>query len=302
MNNEIRSIIKNHNLHPISYRKMKKAYIIDTKDERYVLKPNTNNYDIYKYLLSRGFDYFPHNFNTKTGNYDLSRFIEDNSLNNSQKLNDLIGIVATLHKKTSYMREVDLDEVKELYEKLSNKINESIKYYSNLNDYIDTLLFYSPSEYLLIRNISLIYFMLEFSKRKLSDWYQMIREEKSIRNSLIHNNLELDHLLINNGYYLISWDNALFSYPIDDLYHLYRNYYDKIELNDLFKTYQGVNTLNNYEFDLLLVELSIPEIIELTNDNYLDTKRINKMLFYLNKVYKLIKNHSYIETNANEVH
>ena len=84
MNDELRSIIKEHNLRPLSYRKMKKAYIIDTKNDRYVLKPNTNNYDIYKYLLSRGFDYFPKNLNSK-GNYDLVRFIEDNSLNNSQK-------------------------------------------------------------------------------------------------------------------------------------------------------------------------------------------------------------------------
>ena len=298
MNNEIRSIIKEHNLKPVSYRKIKKAYVIDTKEERFVLKPNTNNYDIYKYLSSRGFDYFPHNYNKK-GNYDLTRFIEDNSLDNSQKLNDLLSVVATLHKKTSYMREVDLDDIKDLYEKLGNKINEGIKYYSELNDYIDTVMFYSPSEYLIIRNISLIYFMLEFSRRKLDEWYSDIKNAKSIRNSLIHNNLDLDHLLINNGYYLISWDKAMFSYPIDDLYQLYSNYYSKMELNDFLRTYQGINSLNKYELDLLLVELSIPEVIEFTSDTYSDTKRINSMLFYLNKVYKMIKNDGMLEHISN---
>jgi len=294
MNDELRSVIKENNLRPLSYRKMKKVYIIDTKNDSYVLKLNTNNYDIYKYLLSRGFDYFPKNLNSK-GNYDLVRFIEDNSLNNSQKLNDLVGVVGTLHKKTSYMREVDLDEIKALYEELNTKINNGIKYYTSVNDYIDTILFYSPSEYLLVRNISLIYFMLEFSKRKLEEWYYNIRNEKSIRNSLIHNNLELGHLLINNGYYLISWDKAMFSYPIDDLYKLYRDYYSKMELSDFFKTYESINKLNKYEFDLLLIKLSIPEIIEFTSDNYLDTKRINDLLFYLQKVYKIIKNDGLIE-------
>lgn len=298
MNDELRSIIKEHNLRPLSYRKIKKAYIIDTKNDRYVLKPNTNNYDIYKYLLSRGFDYFPKNLNSK-GNYDLVRFIEDNSLNNSQKLNDLVGVVGTLHKKTSYMREVDLDEIKALYEELSAKINNGIKYYTSVNDYIDTVLFYSPSEYLLVRNISLIYFMLEFSKRKLEEWYYNIRNEKSIRNSLIHNNLELEHLLINNGYYLISWDKAMFSYPIDDLYKLYHDYYNKMELSDFFKTYESINKLDKYEFDLLVIKLSIPEIIEFTSDTYLDTKRINDLLFYLQKVYKIIKNDSVIERVSN---
>mgnify|MGYP003305088517 CR=1 FL=1 len=32
MNKELREIIDSHNLHPLSYRKIKKAYIIDTKD------------------------------------------------------------------------------------------------------------------------------------------------------------------------------------------------------------------------------------------------------------------------------
>lgn len=298
MNNEIRSIIKDHNLKPISYQKRKKVYIINTKDNRYVLKQNTNNHDIYKYLLSRGFDYFPKSYNSN-GNYDLTRFIEDNSLNDSQKLNDLVSIIATLHKKTMYMREIDLDDIKDLYEKLSKKISEGFKYYSEFNDYIDTQLFYSPSQYLLIRNISLIYFMLEFSKRKLEEWYRNIKNEKSIRNSLIHNNLSLEHLLINNGYYLISWDKAMFSYPINDLYELYHNNYSKIELNDFLRTYQGINNLNKYELDLLLIELSIPDIIEFTSDTYLDTKKINNMMLYLQKIYKMIKNDSILEHVSN---
>lgn len=295
MNKELREIIDSHDLHPLSYRKIKKAYIIDTKDKRYVLKPNSNNYDIYKYLSSRDFNCFPHNYNTKTGNYDLSHFIEDNSISNEQKLGDLISVMATLHKKTSYQREVDLDDIKATYESLSNDINEAIKYYSNLNDYIDTVMFYSPSEYLLVRNISLIYFMLEFSKRKLDNWYQYIKDEKSIRNSLVHNNVDLEHLLINNGYYLISWDKAMFSLPIDDLYQLYTNYYSKMELNDLVRNYQGINPLNRYEMDLLLIKLSIPKIIEITNNTYQDTKKINDLLFYLNKVYKMIRNDNIIE-------
>jgi len=299
MNSELREIIASHNIRPLSYKKIKKAYIIDTKDNRYVLKPNTNNYDIYKYLKSRDFNYFPDNYNIN-GNYDLSSYIEDNSLNNDQKLNDLISVMATLHKKTSYLRELDLDDIKATYEELLNKINDAIKYYSTLNDYIDTLVFYSPSEYLLIRNISLIYFMLEFSKRKLDDWYNNIREEKSIRNSLIHNNLEMDHLLINNGYYLISWDKAMFSLPIDDLYKLYINNYSRMELGDFIRNYQSINHLNKYELDLLLIKLAIPSIVELTSDTFDDVKKINKLLFYLNKVYKLIRNDNLLEKNISK--
>ena len=72
-----------------------------------------------------------------------------------------------------------------------------------------------------------------------------------------------------------------------------------MELNDFLSTYQGINNLNKYELDLLLIELSIPEIIEFTNDTYLDTKKINNMLFYLNKVYKIIKNDGMLERVSN---
>lgn len=292
MNREIQDIIKKHDLHPISYQKLKKALVINTKKKKYVVKTNTNNYDIYKYLSSRDFNYFPPNYNTRGGNYDLSLYIDDNSLNNEQKLSDLIGIIASLHKKTSFMRELDLDDIKKVYEELQDNIKKSFGYYSNLNDYIDSLIFYSPSEYLLVRNISLIYYLLEFSKKKLDDWYNRIKESKSIRNSLIHNNIDLDHLLINNGYYLVSWDKAMFSTPVDDLVDLYRKYYHQGELDNVLSNYNSINNLNQEEYDLLLIRLSIPDVIELTNDTYSDTKKINDLLFYLNKIYKIVKKNS----------
>ena len=74
---------------------------------------------------------------------------------------------------------------------------------------------------------------------------------------------------------------------------------NKMELSDFFKTYESINKLDKYEFDLLLIKLSIPEIIEFTSDTYLDTKRINDLLFYLQKVYTIIKNDSVIEHVSN---
>ena len=63
MNNKIHDIIKEHDLHPRSYKKIKKVYLIQDKKNSYILKLNTNNYDIYKYLLSRDFKNFPKNLN-----------------------------------------------------------------------------------------------------------------------------------------------------------------------------------------------------------------------------------------------
>ena len=75
MNNEIIEILKKYNIHPIKYQKNGKAYIISDKNHSYVIKLNTNNYDIYKYLLSRDFDNFPSNYNNNYPEIYIRSFI-----------------------------------------------------------------------------------------------------------------------------------------------------------------------------------------------------------------------------------
>lgn len=291
MNNEYRNILRNHNLHPLKYERKNNVLIITTNaNTKYVLKKNCNNYEIYNYLKSRNFHYFPDNLNDRNSNYDLSIYVDDNSLNDKQKLNDLILILSILHHKTSFKALVDLDEIKDIYEKLNNKIEKVLKYYNDLNDYLDNILLPSPSEYLLLRNISLFYYLLNYSKKKLDDWYKRIKDEKIIRQSLIHNNVNLEHLLVNNNYYLVSWDNSKFDMPINDIYNFYQKYYRSISFNDLINTYQSINILDQLELDLLLVKLSIPDIINFSDNTYKDNVNIVNNLIYLNNIFKYIKN------------
>ena len=288
MINEINDILKRRNIHPISYRKIKNVYIVNSRDNSYVIKLNTNNYDIYKYLKSRDFLFFPKNFNNPYDNYDISLYINGLSVNNEQKINDYIKIIALLHKKTSYQREINLDEIKEKYESLNNKLISLRKHYISLNDIIDHHLFLSPSEYLLVRNISLIYSVLDNSEFLLNKVYSVIKNSKSIRVSLLHNNPDLNHLIINDYEYLVSWDKSYFDSPIYEIELFYRKYYRDVDLNDLLKIYENINELTKIEKKILLINLSIPKEIKLTSDIYLDTKLINDEVNYLNKVYELL--------------
>ena len=285
MNNELIKILKERNIHPISYKKIKSVYIINNY---YVIKLNTNNYDIYRYLISKDFLYFPKNYSNLNDNYDISLYIDNIKVNNEELINDYIKIISLLHYKTSYTREIDLDEVKEMYESLYNKISSLKNYYQTLNDKIDHEIFFSPSSYLLIRNVSLIYSVLDNAMFLLEKIYQKIKEEKSIRVSLLHNNADLNHLIIGDNKYLISWDKSCFDSPISEIELIYRKYYEIINLNDLITIYELNNRLTMIERCLLLVNLSIFDKIELTNNTYLDTKIINKEINYLKKVYELL--------------
>ena len=286
--NNVYDILKKLNIHPIAYQKIKSVYLIKDKRKKYIIKLNTNNFDIYKYLLSKDFTYFPDFYNTSNDNYDVLEYIEDFKMNRIQKIIDYLKILAILHLKTSYKREIDLNEIKEKYEELINEINYLRNYYLEINDRVDKEMFLSPSSYLLVCNISLIYSTLSICEERLNKIYQTLKKEKSIRISLLHNNLLLDHLITNNKEYLISWDKAYFDSPIVELENFYRLYYQDITVNDFFKIYESSNKLTNIEKELLLIKLSIPKKIEFTNNDYLNTLNVNLEINYLKDVYDLL--------------
>ena len=285
MNSELYSILKKLDIHPISYQKINSVYLINNT---YIVKLNANNYDIYKYLISKGFNYFPEYFNAINDNYDIVKYIIPLKVSNEEKVNDYLKLLAILHFKTSYKREIDLDEIKSKYEELINRIVNLRKYYSTVNDEIDKELFLSPGEYLLVRNISLIYNILNISENLLNKEYEKIKNLKSIKVSLLHNNLSLDHLIISEKEYLISWDKSYFDNPVYELEDFYRKYYSYITLNDLLTIYERINKLTDIERHLLIIMLSIPNKIEFTRDNYLNTKMVNQEINYLKSIYDIL--------------
>ena len=294
MNDELRKIIKKRGIHPISYTKKGKVYIIKEKKHSFVIKLNTNNYDIYKYLLSRDFLYFPENFSYKNSNYDIYEYIPDIKEEYEQKLEDLIIIISKLHSKTSYRREIDLDDIKSIYEDTKSKIEKIRQYYVRLNDSIDKELFLSPVNYLLARNISLIYYALDISNKYIDEWYKHIIKEKGLRVALLHNNISIDHLIIDDKKYLISWDYAYFNNPIYDIENFYRKYYYYLELQDVLQIYEKNNKLYNLEYKLLFALLLIPKIIDASSNSLLDIEKTNNEILYLNKVITFLKNNKEI--------
>ena len=185
-----------------------------------------------------------------------------------------------------------MDEIKGIYEDISNEVDYLRKYYEDLNNYIDTVVFMSPSEYLLVSNIDVIYYLLTFVKVEIGNWYKEILEKKVIRNSLIHNNLSLDHLLVGEGSYLISWNKAKLDIPVLDLVKVYQdNFYD-LDLEDLIREYTKEIELSKREYLFFLIKLSIPKRIEFTKNTYEDCYKINNYLVYLRKIAFVVQKYA----------
>lgn len=207
MNNELRTILKELNIACQKITLKNTASIIKGTNKNYVIKKHTNSLsNIYNYLSSRAFDYYPKLLITKN-NYDIFEYIDNLNIKGTEaeQAQDIIHLTALLHAKTTFYKELDIDDYKKLYEDILDNLNYLNNYYLDLITNIDKEIYMSPSNYLLARNINMIFSSLDHSNYLLNKWYNLIKNKQKVRLVTIHNNLSLDHYLRNSKSYLLSW-------------------------------------------------------------------------------------------------
>lgn len=282
--NTLRSLVENID----KITKQKNRTIIQAKDKRYVAKENKNKM-IYDYLSSRGFMYYLEPLK-RNEDYNLYQYIEEIDTPNEQKALDIIHIMALLHKKTTYYKEINLDEIKEIYENTTNQILYLFEYYHNLQETLEQEEFFSPSSYMLLREISSIYGSLNYCKEEIDRWYETIKQKKEIRLCLVHNNLDISHILESENKYLISWSKAKKDLPIYDFYHFFNNCFEMMDFSLLYKEYIANYPLTKEEEELLFVFISIPEKVILDLDEYTNCLKIKKLYTKLSRANNIILN------------
>ena len=69
---KIDEILKKNSLVATRYEKNNNVYFVDTRNGKFVLKENYHNIDIYNYLKTRSFNYYPkyrrHRYTKRTKN------------------------------------------------------------------------------------------------------------------------------------------------------------------------------------------------------------------------------------------
>ncbi len=299
--NNLKNITSKYDLNIRKYEEKNHIKIIDTDKGKFVLKNRNKDKDkLYEYLNNKNFDYL---LNKDTiEEYDIFPYIEEVKIPKEEKAIDLVYILSLLHNKTTFYQKVVLDDIKKQYEEITAKIEYLNKYYFDLQDIIEQKIYMSPEEYLLIRNMSLIYSSLAFSKEKLEEWYQYKLKQKKERIVLLHNKPSLEHLLIGNQKQLISWDNYKRDIPIYDFLYFYKKNYLDVEMPSLFDLYQSKFFYTIDEYLLFFVLLTIPEKITFTRHHYADCQEVYKLVQYLSKTrdFVLKENEKYQEEYKNE--
>ena len=265
--------------------------IFNCSSGNYVIK-NKKNKDIkelYKYLNSRSFKYYPKLIEDNRDEVNVFEYVEDNSIDNEQKLIDLINLVSLLHSKTSYYKEITNDKIKEIYEELLGRVEYMEEYFNKIIFAIEDNVFVSPSGNLLLINSTKIFESLTFLKNEIEEWYKINIDIGKMRVSIVHNNLELDHYIKNEEEYLISWDNYIIDSPILDIVKLYKSVYINMDFSNPLKLYMEKFPLSEGEKKLLFIMLVMPDEINLSNNELKNISIVRKYLDYIYKTENLIR-------------
>ena len=287
--------------------KIYKPYKVTVKGNTKIFKCTCGNYaiknkckkdikELYKYLNSRNFTYYPKLIEDNRSDVNVFEYIEDVSIDKEQKLYDLINLISLLHNKTSFYKEITKDKIKEIYESLLGRVSFIEDSLNKLIFDIEDSIFISPSGNLLLNSSSKIFESLTFLKREIDEWYRLSENNTKTRVCLVHNNLELEHYIKNQDDYLISWDNYIIDTPIIDIVKLYKKIYLTMDFSEPLKIYLENFTLNDNEKKLLFIMLIMPDELILTNNNEIRNVYITrKYLDYIFKTENLIK--PYYSTN-----
>ena len=275
---------------PYRYTLKGKVTILETTSNNLVVKEKENNIkEIYNYLLSRNFDNFPPLIDDSRNDINVFKYINDINNPKEQKAQDLIKLIANLHNKTTYFKDVTEDNYKIIYEDILNNINYLEEKYNDYYDIFYNELMMSPSHYLFMNNYTKIINNLKFCHNELDKWYELIKYNNKVRVSMIHNNLTIDHFLKDDKDYLISWDKAMIDSPTLDIIGFYRKEFFDLNFDNLISEYFKLYKLKEDEIKLLFIMISIPPLIEFDKDELTSCNNVSNVLDYIYKTEKLIR-------------
>ena len=275
---------------PYRYTIKGKATILETTSGDFLIKEkNKDLNELYNYLISRGFDNFPKLIDSSRKDINVFEYVESITMPKEQMCDDIIDLIASLHNKTSYFKEVSEDKFKSIYEDIKSNISFLKNYYDTMYEIGFSEEFMSPATYLFMRNFYKINAALDFCDREIDEWYELIKEESKIRVSVVHNNLSIEHFLKGNKEVLISWDNYLIDTPIIDIVKLYKNEYLNMNFSEVLERYFYKFPLLPYEQKLLFVLITMPPEIKMSNDEFNKCKNISKVIDYVFKTEDLIR-------------
>lgn len=258
-------------------------------------KKEKNIRELYDYLTSRNFLFFPPLLDDSRDGINVYTYVPDSNIPKEQKAMDFIKIVGLLHQKTTYYKDVSSDEYKKIYETVLSQIDYLNYFYEDLYKKYFEQIYPSPSEYLLLTNISKILASLNFSRNELEIWFESVSKLNRYRVCQIHNNLCLEHYHKSEKECLLSWEQSRKDSPVIDLIQFYKCVYFDLNFEVILQEYFKVCSWSEEEKKLFFIVISIPPKFEEKGTSFQLVKNIREVLDYVYKTEHLVRPYYAIE-------
>ena len=251
----------------IEYRGKLKYVTLDGR--KFVIKEK-KRYDIdkvYQYLEDHGINHFikPCEIREKELVFP---YIESSLLEKEEKAERLIYVLSLWQNKTTIYKKLDMDLIKENYEEKKRRIAYLFSYYHDLQDAIETHVYMAPSEYLFIRNVSMIYSSLFYASHFLEEWYQEVQKNKNMRFTYCHGKCELSHFSGGQEGCFISLEKAHLGYVWEDFLFFYQKHLQELDMISLYHFYQHKYPYRKEEKLFFFFVLSLPPKIDLYPNSF----------------------------------
>lgn len=287
MNEKLKEIVLKYK--PLKYTLKGKTINVNSMQGNFVIKPAKKDIiSLFSYLNSRSFYNYPKVI-AKDDDYITYEYLKELETPKEQQLLDLILVVAKLHNKTVYFKEVTEDKYKEIYDNIKDNVIYLRDYYSGIYDEAFNEIYISPAKYNFLLNYSLLNNDLAFILDELDEWFNLVKESNKQRVCLIHNNLSLEHFVKGMDSYLISWDKYTFDTPVMDIVNLYHNEYLTCDFSGILKEYLKNFKLSVDEEKLLFILLSLPDKVNFDDSEFNNTINIANLVDYIKRTEKLIR-------------
>lgn len=287
MNEKLKEIVLKYK--PLKYTLKGKTINVNSMQGNFVIKPAKRDIiSLFSYLNSRSFYNYPKVI-AKDDDYITYEYLKELETPKEQQLLDLVLVVAKLHNKTVYFKEVTEDKYKEIYDNIKDNVIYLRDYYSGIYDEAFNEIYISPAKYNFLLNYSLLNNDLAFILDELDEWFNLVKESNKQRVCLIHNNLSLEHFIKGMDSYLISWDKYTFDTPVMDIVNLYHNEYLTCDFSGILKEYLKNFKLSVDEEKLLFILLSLPDKVNFDDSEFNNTINVANLVDYIKRTEKLIR-------------
>lgn len=269
-----------------------KSKIVDTDEGRFVIKKKSKDIkSLYDYLNSRSFTSYPALVDELDDEY-VYKVVSEPNVPIEQKSLDMAKVLASLHTKTAFFKDISADKIKEIYENIISNITYLDNHYETLFNNLEIKEVLLPSEQVILEGRSKMKSLTEFLTSEAETWYNLVKDKTKERVVYCHNNLSIDHFIDNK---FISWDHYTVDTPILDLINLYHNDFGKYTYSNFLDKYLKSFDLLDEEKHLLFLMLSFPIELKQGKDEMENTINASKVFDYINETEKLIRPYYSVE-------